>query len=223
MAASRIRLSSIGGNGFKMLLISLFAMFGTAGLSLLAVQFHVWRVARRTGTVSSNCRQLLVLGLQLEQGRCSEGFRHRLQRAKQLLESGTGEAIYILGGVTSADGPSEAAAGRDYLLEQGCEDARIFLEERSRHTLENLQQVRSLLGDELDFTLITSRYHLARSAAMARAMGLQPRLCAAENALQLSPSVVSRLILEGFLLHWYYSGYYWAHLVGDSKSLERIR
>lgn len=223
MAASRIRLSSIGGNGFKMLLISLLAMVGSGGLSLLAVQFHVWRVARRTGTSTRACRQLLVLGQQLQQGECSEEFRQRLQRARQLLESGTGEAVYILGGVTCEGSPSEAAAGRDYLMAQGCDAQSVFLEERSRHTLENLQQVRQMLGDELDCAIITSRYHLARSAAMARSMGLSPSLCAAETSLQLRPPVITRLLVEGFLLHWYYSGYYWAHLVRDQKSLERIR
>lgn len=222
MASSRIRLSSIGGNGFKMLLVSLLAMVGTAGLSLLAVQFHVWRVAKRTATTTDACRQLLVLGLQLQRGQCSEGFRQRLQRGHRLLESGSGEALYILGGVTSADGPSEAAAGRDYLLSQGCDSDRLFLEERSRHTLENLQQVRNMLGDQLDCTIITSRYHLARSAAMARAMGLNPGYCAAEDSLQLTPPVITRLLMEAFLLHWYYSGYYWARLVGDRKSLDRI-
>lgn len=223
MATSRIRLSSIGADGIKMLLISILTIAATAGLSLLAVQYHVWRVAARTGVSARNCRQLLVLGLQLQQGRCSEGFRQRLQRARHLLESGAGEAVYILGGVTSPGAPSEAAAGREYLLSQGCDGDRLFLEERSRHTLENLQHIRELLGEELDFTLITSRYHLARSAAMARGMGLLPHLCAAEEALHLNPRIVGRLISESFLLHWYYSGLYWARLVGDRQSLDRIR
>lgn len=204
-----------------MLFVSLVAMLASGGLSLLAVQWHVWRVARGTGTTAPACRQLLVLGMQLQRGRCSTGFRQRLQRALQLHAEGCAEAIYILGGVTSPNAPSEAAAGRDYLLSQGCDARHIFLEERSRHTLENLQQVRTMLGDELDCVLITSRYHLARTAAMARVMGLTPRLCAAEPAL--APADILRLLMEGFLLHWYYSGYYWARLVRDEASLARLR
>jgi len=205
-----------------MLLISLLAIVGSGGLSLLAVQWRVWRMAATTRTSAPQCRQLLVLGLQLQNGQCSKGFRRRLRRAASLLEHGRGETVHILGGVTSPGAPSEAAAGRDFLLGEGCEPERLFLEESSRHTLENLQQIRRLLGDELDCTLITSRYHLARTAAMARGMGLETHLCAAEDSFRLTPQSVFRLVSEGFLLHWYYSGFFWAKLVRDHKSLERI-
>ena len=222
MSVSYVRLSTIGGNGIKMLFISLLTILATGGISLLAAQFRIWRTALRTGTTAPACRQLLVLGKQLQQGECTDEFRVRLLRALRLLESGSGETIYILGGVTSAEAPSEAAAGRDYLLAQGCEPQRLFLEERSRHTLENLQQIRDLPGLDAEFTLITSRYHLARSDAMARGMGLTPQLCAAEPAIHLTPATLARLITEGFLLHWYYTGKYWAHMVNDRQSIDRI-
>ncbi len=222
MQISRIRLSSIGGSGIKMLLISLLTITATGGLSLLLAQFHVWRVAKRTPTTVSRCRQLVVLGMQLQMGECSEDFRQRLRRALRLLESGTGESICILGGVTTKGESSEALAGYNYLISLGCDANKVLLEERSRHTIENLQQIRHLLGQEPDFTLISSSYHLARSAAMARGMGLKPQLCAAENSLQLTPHILFRLIIEGLFLHWYYSGRYWAKLVKDHKSLERI-
>lgn len=222
MSVSYVRLSTIGGNGIKMLFISLLAILATGGISLLAMQFRVWRTALRTGAAAPACRQLLVLGRQLKQGECTEEFRLRLQRAQRLLEASLGETIYILGGITSANGPSEAAAGHDYLLAQGCDPERLFLEERSRHTLENLQQIRDFPGLDTDFTLITSRYHLARSAAMAWGMGLNPQLCAAESAIRLTPSTLTKLITEGFLLHWYYVGKHWAHLVNDRQSIDRI-
>jgi uncharacterized SAM-binding protein YcdF (DUF218 family) len=222
MAASRIRLSSIGGNGLKMLLLSVLLTAGTGGLSLLAAQLHVWRIARQSPTIPSRCRQLLVLGMQLDNGRCRAEYRQRLERGRSLLEAGHGEALYLLGGVTASGAPSEAAAGRDYLLAQGCDGASIHLEERSRHTLENLQHVRALLQGELDCAIISSRTHLARTAAMARGMGLAHQLCAAEPALPLSGATFKRLLAEGFLLQWYYTGYYWSRLVRDHASLRRI-
>ncbi len=222
MSVSRVRLSSIGGNGIKMLFISLFTILATGGLSLLAIQFRVLRTAVSTDTTAPACRQLLVLGQQLEQGQCSDDFHQRLRRAQRLLESGLGEKIYILGGITSATGPSEAAAGRTYLLAQGCDEKKLFVEERSRHTLENLQQIRDIVGLDADFTLITSRYHLERSAALARGLGLKPRLCAAETSSKPTLQTLSRLLIESFLLHWYYSGRYWAKMVGDRQSLDRI-
>lgn len=205
-----------------MLMLSVLVAIGTGGLSLLAVQWHVWRVALRTGTSPTPSRQLLVLGMQLEQGRCREGYRLRLERGRQLLDKGLGESLFILGGVTSKEGPSEAAAGRNYLIEAGCEQHLLVLEEHSRHTLENLQRVRQLMGGKMDCTLITSRFHLARAAAMARGMGVKHQLCAAEPRLPVSPASLKNIILEGVLLHWYFTGRYWARLVRDQASLERI-
>jgi uncharacterized SAM-binding protein YcdF (DUF218 family) len=98
----------------------------------------------------------------------------------------------------------------------------VVIEERSRHTLENLQQVRALLGEECDCAIITSRTHLARTAAMAKGMGLAHQLCAAEASLRLTPQTLTRLFAEGFMLQWYYTGRYWARLVGDRDSLKRI-
>jgi uncharacterized SAM-binding protein YcdF (DUF218 family) len=222
MVSSYLRLSSIGGNGLKMLLLTLLLTAGTAGLSLFAAQFHVWRVARRHPVSPSPCRQLLVLGMQLNGGECREEYRQRLERGRRLLEEGVGQTLYLLGGITAASAPSEAAAGRDYLLRQGCDAGRVVIEERSRHTLENLQQVRALLGEECDCAIITSRTHLARTAAMAKGMGLAHQLCAAEASLRLTPQTLTRLFAEGFMLQWYYTGRYWARLVGDRDSLKRI-
>ncbi|MGM0593502.1 MAG: YdcF family protein [Pseudomonadota bacterium] len=223
MGLTRVRLSSIGGNGIKMLLLTLLLTGASGGLSLLGACYHVWRVAVRTGTDSGGRRQLLVLGMQLdEKGACRPDYRRRLGRACQLLERGEVEALYLLGGVTSAGAPSEASAGRDYLYAQGCRPPRLHLEEGSRHTLENLQQVRSLLGEDIDCAIVTSRYHLARTTAMARGMGLRHRLCAAEDRFVLSGGNLPRLLSEGFMLQWYYTGRYWARWVGDHESLRRI-
>lgn len=222
MALSRTRLSSIGANGFKMLLLSLLLTAGSGGLSLLAAQWHVWRVARRATHAPERCQQLLVLGMQLEDGACGSEYIQRLERGRALLEAGHGETLYLLGGVTGGAAQSEAAAGCNYLQAQGCGAERIVLEERSRHTLENLQQLRDMLGSELDCTIISSRTHLARVAAMAHGMGLPHRLCAAEPSLPITLHSAKRICIEGFLLQWYYTGYYWSRLVRDHDSIRRI-
>lgn len=222
MGFSRVRLSSIGGNGIKMLLLTLVVTAGSGGLSWLAGCYRVWRTAAVTGTSSGGSRQLLVLGMQLEQGQCRPDYRQRLARAAQLLKGGEVDSVHLLGGVTSDEGPSEAAAGREFLLLQGCSPQQLFLEEGSRHTLENLQHVRAMLGGELDCVIVTSRYHLARTAAMAQGLGIRHRLCAAEPAFERNMDNLKRLLSEGFMLQWYYIGRYWAQLVRDRDSLQRI-
>ncbi len=70
--------------------------------------------------------------------------------------------------------------------------------------------------------LVTSRYHLARSQALARGLNLQPVLCAAEERLRLNPLTLWRLGLEAWYLHWYEVGKTWSRWTGNRHSLARI-
>jgi hypothetical protein len=109
-------------------------------------------------------------------------------------------------------------------MSAGVPAGRILVEDRSAHTLENLRHARSMLAQRSrqPLALITSRYHLARSAAMARGLRLRPALCAAEDCWRdgLLPSV--RLLREGYLLHWYHVGRTWSHWTGNRRSLAKI-
>lgn len=217
------RLSGVGGNGVKMLLVSNGVLLATLGLSGLLALLRVVSVALRTPAQPSPRSHLLVLGVKLKRGGLREDYRRRLERAAALQQQGAGETIVLLGGKTSRHCASEAATGRQYLLQQGVAAEAIVLEERSRHTLENLRNTRELLGGGLDTIIITNRYHLARTGALARGLSMPHVLCAAEERLAVSPTLLLKLLLEAYYLHWYYSGAVWARLVRDHASLARIR
>lgn len=212
----------LGANGLKMLIISLLAIMASASLSLLYVLWHAWRTARHTPAATTPVGPILVLGVRLCDCQPVNDFRLRLQRALRLRQQGHLGPIYILGGETSPGCGSEAARGRDYLLAQGLADNTIRLEDNSRHTLENLRYVRSMLNGEA-VLLITNRYHLARSAALAKGLGMPHTLCAAEEHWSGNTRNLAKLVREAFFLHWYYTGAIWAHLVKDQSSLARIR
>ncbi len=211
----------LGAEGLKMLILSLLAIILSAGLSLLWVFVRAWRLARRTTIEPVDDQPLLVLGVKLCDCDPVADFRQRLGRAVTLWEQGWRGKIFILGGETSPGCGSEAARGRDYLLAHGIAPEAIVLEDHSRHTLENLRFVRSMLDGQAA-TIITNRYHLARTAALARGLGLRFRLCAAEAQFVHRGRGLAKLLRESFFLHWYYTGAFWARLVRDRKSLARI-
>ena len=70
--------------------------------------------------------------------------------------------------------------------------------------------------------LVSRRYHLARAQALARGLGLQPVLCAAEERLGRDPWTCWRLVLEAYYLHWYAVGKTWSRWTGNRHSLARI-
>ena len=216
------RLSGVGGNGFKMLLISNAVLFASMGATLLPALARVFWVAARTPCAPAAREHILVLGVKLRACGLREDYRQRLARARTLLQENHGRSIVLLGGYTSSNCCSEAQAGRDYLVRNGVGERHIQLEERSRHTLENLRCVREQLGEKMDSIILTNRYHLARTAALADGLSLKYVLCAAEERLSLHPPVLFKLVLEAYYLHWYYSGAIWARLVRDRDSLARI-
>ncbi|MFN2348794.1 MAG: YdcF family protein [Thioalkalivibrio sp.] len=206
-----------------MLALSQVVILATAGLSLGAACVHVWRVARRTG-VPRQADRLLVLGMQLKDGRLERDYRLRLLRARRLARRRPGVRLVIVGGQTDAQGPSEARAGAQFLESRGIEPGLVQLEDASRHTLENLCEARALLSDDevQRVALITSRYHLARSLAMARSLGMDLIPCPAEPRWSAGLAGVFKLVHEAWLLHWYHTGRVYARLMNHRGMLSRI-
>lgn len=222
----RVTLERVGGDGLAMFALSQAVILLTLGVSLLLAWHSVRRAAhapwrpREVGTV-------LVAGMQLEEGQPPPGYRLRLLRALRLLRRNPQARVLLLGGQTSAQGPSEAAAGAGFLRARGVAAARIRIEDRSTHTLENLRHARDLLheeettgGEAAPVVLVTSRYHLARAMAIAHGLGMSLQPCPAEPGLAATRGAV--LWREAWLLHWYHTGHAFARLFRRQGMLERI-
>ncbi len=214
----------IGLDGWTLLVLSIALIGLTAGLSWLWQLGRVYRIARHTPCTGIAGGVIIVLGQRLQHETVGWEYAQRLQRAQALYEQGDGDEILIVGGKTGASRYSEAEQGQRFLLARGVPGHRIRLEDRSRHTLENLRHARMTSGDrgQQPFVLVTSRYHLARSQALALGLSLRPRLCAAEERLRLDPSTLLQLLREAFYLHWYLTGRTWSQWTGNRKSLGKI-
>lgn len=163
---------------------------------------------------------LLLCGHQLQDGLPSPDYRRRLRRAQALMDESPSLHLVLLGGGS----PSEAAAGRDWLLaNSGLDPARIALEEDSIDSLENLRNARALLPADSELYLLSSRYHLGRLRLFARQLGLDIRLVAAET--RFVPGFRNLLLSfqESVYAGWFVCGRLWARLARRESLLERIR
>ncbi len=213
----------IGGDGLRMLALSSLLILATGGISWFWHAYRVLSVARRA-RADVGGPLLVVLGRKLRADAPSADFKRRLERAATLYSRHGHAHILILGGRTARARLSEAEAGRTYLMEQGIPPDAIHVEHRSRHTLENLREARELLptlGGHRP-VLITCRSHLARAAALAHGLGLEHRLCAAEDAFSYRPGQLAAVLREGYFLHWYWVGRRWSEWTGNHASLGRI-
>ncbi|MFO1429422.1 MAG: YdcF family protein [Candidatus Competibacteraceae bacterium] len=224
MARRRRHSRSIGLDGWAMLVLSIVLIGVTAGLTWLWQLGRVYRIARYTPCMVVPAGSIVVLGQRLQGESVGWEYAQRLERAHALYERNAGTEILLVGGKTGASRYSEAEQGRRFLAARGVPEHCLRLEDRSRHTLENLRHARVTLGDrnQLPFVLVTSRYHLARSQALALGLNLRPRLCAAEERLRLDAPTLLQLLREAFYLHWYIVGKTWSQWTGNRKSLGKI-
>ncbi|RDH88517.1 MAG: hypothetical protein DIZ78_00860 [endosymbiont of Escarpia spicata] len=217
------RMKMMGWDGLTTFFLSTLIVLLSLGLSLIPSLRTVCLTARKTPSTAPAKALLIVLGARLEHDAVSARFITRLQRALNLYRQAPPRPIMILGGITSRNRFSEAERGHEWLESEGVSSNDIQMEMHSRNTLENLKHARDLIDQSQRVPVfITSRFHLARCAAMANGLGLSHQLCAAEEKLVFRPSLIFLCLMEAFYLHWYQVGKFWSRLTQNRKSLERI-
>jgi uncharacterized SAM-binding protein YcdF (DUF218 family) len=199
----------IGFDGIAMLAFSIAIILLSGGFTLLISFGHVVWVACRARCDGPNGSRILVLGMRLNTaGEPTPAYRKRLQRALELWSQAQSGKIVVLGGRTAQCAQSEAAAGAAVLRASGVPPEHIWVEDQSRHTLENLRLYREQLppgADDLAL-LVTSRFHLARSSMLATGLGIAHAPCAAEARRRPSLRHAPLILFEAVLIHWYITG-----------------
>ena len=214
----------MGGDGWFTLALSTTLIVFAAGVTLSWMGYRVLRQARLAPAgCDPDIELLLIPCMQLSAGKPNTDFRLRLERAHRLHQQ-TGCQLLLMGGITGSETISEAAAGKQFLIEHGIAPSALILEDGSRNTLENLRNSREQLRQSniQRYALTSNRYHLGRCQALANGLGLYPALCAAEDHFTAAPSSWPRLLLEAFYLHWYHTGKWWSRLSRSHHSLSRI-
>lgn len=123
----------------------------------------------------------------------------RLNRAIQIyweeVAAGRRPLIITSGGKGQDEAVAEASAMARYLTERGIPIDCIAREDRSTTTRENLLFIKRLLGDRGPSTrmvLITSNFHVLRTAVLARRLGLDAEVTGARTAFYYLPSAILR-------------------------------
>ena len=122
-------------------------------------------------------RAALVLGAKTQDNVMSNALRARVDYAIELYQTGQVGAVIFTGGFRDKDPAreqSESALARDYAVQRGVPTQRIWIEQRSTTTLENLREAQAIVNAQgfAQVALVSDRWHLARAQAMARDLGL---------------------------------------------------
>ncbi len=210
-------------DGYLMLLLSVLVIFSTAGISYLIYLRKTFLSAKHTKAYCQKDKMICVLGKKLFNDKPDDEYLLRLDRACNILEGSNSSEVLLLGGKTGRATISEAYAGKEYLLKNSIDESRIYLEEKSRNTLENFLNAIDLLRNKnKEIVVVSNRYHLARAEQLAMGLGLKVELCAAEEKLNMNASTFLKLLLEALHVHWYTVGRSYAHITKNDRIIKRV-
>lgn len=120
---------------------------------------------------------VVVLGAQVRKNAPSLMLRQRLDAAVDFLVAHPDAPCVVSGGQGADEMFSEASVMRDYLINKGIDAARIYVEDASTSTMENLRLSRTVIeknGLPQNVVIATQEFHQYRAACYARRAGLTP-------------------------------------------------
>ena len=171
---------------FAALILGLVLLAGTEAVILSAAG----------GTGSENANTVIILGAGLRGDQPSAILRSRLQTALDYLEAHPRAQAVVCGGQGPDEDYPEAWVMAAWLTEHGIAEDRIFQEDRSHNTRENLENAREILKDqglEGPILLVSSRSHLFRARRLAGQLGMKTETLGAPTPqVWLIPSVYLR-------------------------------
>lgn len=178
----------------------LFAAFPIAYLAFVFLAFFLQSALYGwlTPSVTRNADAVVVLGAGLRNGEVTPLLATRLDRGKQVFDRlRNPEAVLIASGGQGADEPHpEAQAMAAYLREAGADPERLWQENQSRTTEENLTLSTELLDQRGRSNprciVVTNNYHVFRAALLMRKLGLRGHAVGAPTAPYYCPSAFLR-------------------------------
>lgn len=193
--------------------LALIALLGPPGLALAGlvaitsayfgaafVSFALYSVVYAHRRPRSEPGAVVVHGAGLANGQVTPLLRGRLDRGLEVYrkaeaEHGRAPLLVPSGGQGPDESRAEADAMAEYLRAQGVPEEHILPEVQSRTTRENLLRSTELLCDagvEGPLVLVTSDYHVLRTASLARRCGVDAHVVGSRTAPYYVPSAFIR-------------------------------
>ena len=147
---------------------------------------------------------VIVLGARVYGDRVSRSLKGRLDQAVIYLNEQPDAVCIVSGGQGDNETTSEALVMRNYLVEQGIAKDRIYMEDRSTDTEENLKYSKQIIeenGLQESVAIATNDYHAYRAETYAKREGLDAQAIPAPTIWWLWPTSVVRE-MYGILEQW---------------------
>lgn len=164
-------------------------LLGATALIALVFGWTAFEVYQQSLVITDEPADVaIVLGASIYKDVPSPVFAERINHAINLYKSGKVNVLIFTGGFGDGEKLSEAAVGRDYAVKKGIPAERIFIEEESRTTFQNLYFAREIMRqrDFKSVLIVSDPLHIKRALTMTQDLEMT-------NALA-SPTQTSRIV-----------------------------
>ena len=147
---------------------------------------------------------VVVLGCRVYERGPGRLLVRRLEAAYEYLKENPDAKCIVSGGQGSDEPEAEAECMYKWLVAEGIDGKRIFKEDKSSSTLENLQFSKALAereGLNTDMAVVTSEFHCYRAFMIGRSLGISTACIPAKTPGWMLPSYYLRE-LYGVVYQW---------------------
>lgn len=110
-----------------------------------------------------NLDYIIVLGAQVKESGPSVVLRYRLDRAISYLKENDNTLVIVSGGQGVNEKTTEASVMKEYLVNNGINENRIIIEDKSNTTKENLINSKKITRDNKSIGIVTNNFHMYRA------------------------------------------------------------
>lgn len=163
-------------------------------LAVLFLTVEAKLILAARGRIPKDVRYIIVLGAQVRGKRVTDSLKRRLDVSYEYAVDHPDAVLIVSGGQGKDEEVSEASAMKEYLLERGISSDRIYMEECSSSTYENLKNSKEFIEDmEAKVGIATNDFHVFRAIHLAKKLGYKSvfGICAGTKAV-LKPNYMVR-------------------------------
>ncbi|SDX28711.1 YdcF family protein [Eubacterium barkeri] len=176
-----------------------------AYLPMMMIGFLLYAMLYQKLPIKRKPDYIVILGCGLADDQVTPLLASRLDRGMAFDQQTGQQSIFLVSGGKGADEPiSEAQAMANYLMEKGIPQERIWKEDQSTTTKENLIFSKKMMEKQNPnyFCVIaTNNFHVLRAAIFAKALGINGEVIGGKTASYYHPVAVLR---EHAALIWAY-------------------
>lgn len=160
--------------------LCILVCIGMAAISLLSVVTCGFMIHAANKRTTESDATVIVLGCQVRGDTPSRMLYDRMNAALEFLNENPDSVVIASGGQGPGENISEAQAISDYLIQNGIDKNRIYLEDKSTTTYENLHNAASIIKEEnlsKSVAIASDNFHQLRAQIFAKRNGLDPSSC----------------------------------------------